>query len=96
MWLNFAYLLTAVYFAANILPTEAVPSALTRQLMIFHEPPVESVFKHTDQVTEHYITQRLDNFHRQNTRTFQMVPSFIPQYRFVHINGSINSNIWFL
>lgn len=73
MWLNVAFLLAAFYVAANLSPIEGVPSALTRQLMVFHEPPVESVFKHTDQVTEHFITQRLDNFHRQNPRTFQMV-----------------------
>lgn len=75
MCLSSAFLLTAVYLAANILPLEGVPSTLTRQLMIFHEPPVENILKYTDQVTEHYITQRLDNFHRQDTRTFQMVPS---------------------
>lgn len=75
MWLNLAFLSIALYLAANILPLEAVPSALTRQLQIFHEPPVESVFKQTDRVTEHYITQRLDNFNRQDSRTFQMVLS---------------------
>lgn len=73
MWLNLAFLSIALNLAANILPLEAVPSALTRQLLIFHEPPVESVFKQTDQVTEHYITQRLNNFNRQDSRTFQMV-----------------------
>lgn len=77
MWLNFAFLFTALNLAANILPLEAVPSALTRQLQIFHEPPVESVFKQTNQVTEHWITQRLDNFNRQDSRTFQMVPNKI-------------------
>lgn len=73
MWLNLAFLLAALNFAANILPLEAVPSALTRQLQIFHEPPVESVFKQTNKVTEHWITQRLDNFNNQDARTFQMV-----------------------
>lgn len=72
MWLNLAFLL-----AVAILPLEAVPSALTRQLQIFHEPPVESTFKQTNQVTEHWITQRLDNFNHQDPRTFQMVPTKI-------------------
>lgn len=73
MWLNLSFLLIALNLAANILPLEAVPSALTRQLLIFHEPPVESVFKQTNQITEHWITQRLDNFNHQDSRTFQMV-----------------------
>lgn len=75
MWLNLAFLLTALNLAANILPLEAVPSALTRQLQIFHEPPVESTFKQSNKVTEHWITQRLDNFNHQDSRTFQMVPN---------------------
>lgn len=77
MWLNSAFLLIVLKLAANLLPIEAVPSALTRQLMIFHEPPVESVFKQTHKVTEHWITQRLDNFNHQDSRTFQMVSNSI-------------------
>lgn len=73
MWLNLAFLLIALNLAGNFLPLEAVPSFLTRQNLIFHEPPVESVFKITNQVTEHWITQRLDNFNHQDPRTFQMV-----------------------
>lgn len=77
MWPNFEAFLAALFLVANILPLEAVPSALTRQLLIFHEPPVESTFKQADHVTEHYITQRLDNFNRQDPRTFQMVHSYL-------------------
>ena len=73
MWLNLVFLVTVQYLTGNILPVEAIPSALTRQLLIFHEPPVENVFKQSEQVTEHYITQRLDNFNPQDSRTFQMV-----------------------
>lgn len=66
-------LLFLSYLAANLLKVEAITSALTRQTLIFHEPPYENNLERADQVTEHYITQRLDNFDHQNPRTFQMV-----------------------
>lgn len=61
------------YFLANLLQLEAVSSALRRQSLIYHEPPFENNMERADQVSEHFITQRLDNFDRQNSRTFQMV-----------------------
>lgn len=73
MWQCLVFLLTALHLGVNILQIEAVPGALTRQLLIFHEPPVENIFKYAHPVTEHYITQRLDNFNHQDSRTFQMV-----------------------
>lgn len=77
MWLDSVFLLTVLYLVLNIMPLEAVPSALTRQLLIYHEPPVESTSKLTNEVTEHYITQRLDNFNHQDPRTFQMVSTIL-------------------
>lgn len=67
------FLLILSYLATNFLQVEAVTSALKRQTLIFHEPPVENNLERADQVTEHYIEQRLDNFDHQNNRTFQMV-----------------------
>lgn len=66
-------LLILSYLAANLLRVEAITSALKRQTLIFHEPPYENNLERADQVTEHYITQRLDNFDHQNQRTFKMV-----------------------
>lgn len=65
--------ITLPYFIANLLQIEAISSALKRQSLIYYEPPFENNMERADQVTEHYITQRLDNFDRQNPRTFQMV-----------------------
>lgn len=67
------FLLILSYLAANLLKVEAVTSALKRQKLIFHEPPYENNLERADQVTEHYVTQRLDNFDHQNPHTFQMV-----------------------
>ncbi|XP_031618081.1 putative serine protease K12H4.7, partial [Contarinia nasturtii] len=51
---------------------EAFSVALKRQTLIYHEPPHENNLKMSDQVIEHYITQRLDNFDHQNNLTFEM------------------------
>lgn len=64
--------------AVNVLQLTAAEaafesSALKRQSLIFHEPPYENIRERAELVTEHYITQRLDNFDHQNNRTFQMV-----------------------
>lgn len=67
-------LLVLLGVAVNLLRlAAAASSALKRQSLIFHEPPFENHHERADQVTEHYITQRLDNFDHQNPRTFQMV-----------------------
>lgn len=48
--------------------------ALQRQLLLHREPPIENYhYKSYDNVTEHFITQRVDNFDHQNKETFQMV-----------------------
>lgn len=52
---------------------ETFSTALKRQSLIFHEPPVENILEKSDQVSEHFITQRLDNFNHQDPRTFEMV-----------------------
>lgn len=67
------FLSVLLCLAANVLQLEAVSSALKRQSLIFYEPPVENNLERADQVTEHYIEQRLDNFNHQDSRTFQMV-----------------------
>lgn len=73
MFKQFVILLILSYLTENLSKVEAVTSALKRQTLIFHEPPYENNLERADQVTEHYITQRLDNFNHQNNRTFQMV-----------------------
>lgn len=41
---------------------------------IYYEPPVEATnARYFNQVTEHYFTQRLDNFDPNNWQTFNMV-----------------------
>lgn len=42
---------------------------------IFYEPPTEKVNVRAafDEVTEHYFTQRLDNFDARNSQTYLMV-----------------------
>lgn len=70
------YLILLLCFAASSLQMDAmsrVSTVLKRQSLIFHEPPVENILEKTNPVTEHYITQRLDNFSPQDTRTFRMV-----------------------
>lgn len=73
MFKQFVILLILSYSIIDLSKVEAVTSALKRQTLVFHEPPYENNLERTDQVTEHYITQRLDNFNHQNNRTFQMV-----------------------
>lgn len=67
------FILAVVCLAANVLQLEAYSVALKRQSLIFYEPPVENILERADQVSEHFITQRLDNFNHQDPRTFQMV-----------------------
>lgn len=70
------------YLTIHSIAAEAFSAALKRQMLIFYEPPYENYLKSNDQVTEHYITQRLDNFDHQNERTFQMVFTFFNHYFF--------------
>lgn len=67
------FILAAVGLAVNLSQLEAYSVALKRQSLIFYEPPVENILERADQVSEHFITQRLDNFNHQDPRTFQMV-----------------------
>lgn len=53
--------------------SEKITGALKRQSLIYYEPPFESNQERADQITEHYITQKMDNFNHQDKRTFQMV-----------------------
>lgn len=58
----------------HIVQSDDVSIALQRQLLIHHEPPFDNHFYGSNNnVTEHFITQRLDNFDHQNQETFQMV-----------------------
>lgn len=57
--------------------------ALKRQSVIFHEPPFEIHFQRDNHVTEHFITQQLDNFDHQNKNTFQMVKKIFALARIV-------------
>lgn len=59
--------------APNFVHGIFISGALKRQTLIFHEPPYENILERADQVTEHHITQRLDNFDHQNNQTFDMV-----------------------
>lgn len=57
----------------SVVQSEDGSVALKRQSMIFNEPPFEIHYQRDNHVTEHFITQRLDNFDHQNKETFQMV-----------------------
>lgn len=41
--------------------------------ILHHEPPVDRKNVRFDHVTEHWITQKLDNFDPTDSRIFQMV-----------------------
>lgn len=66
-------LLALLCLGSNILPSESIPSMLKGHSLIYHEPPVDVLFEDTNEITEHFITQRFDNFNHQDSRTFQMV-----------------------
>lgn len=68
---NMVLLCLTVLF--SVVQSEDGSVALKRQSVIFHEPPFEIHFQRDNHVTEHFITQRLDNFDHQNKETFQMV-----------------------
>lgn len=89
MFSRITLLLILSYLAANVLKVEAVSSALKRQTLIFHEPPHENNLERADQVTEHWITQRLDNFDHQNPHTFQMVFNESDFYLFLNFFSRI-------
>lgn len=76
MFVHKAFLLIILsYFASFglVCSTERVSGALKRQTLIYYEPPFESDQERADQITTHYVKQRLDNFDHQNKETFQMV-----------------------
>lgn len=68
--LNFLPCLALLF---SVVHTEEFSIALERQLLIHHEPPFENHGEKYSDVTEHFITQKLDNFDHQNKETFQMV-----------------------
>lgn len=71
MFHNTFVIITLLFLPLIQAKTESI--ALKRQTLIYHEPPFENNLERADTVTEHYITQRLDNFNNQDHRTFQMV-----------------------
>ncbi|XP_031639713.1 putative serine protease K12H4.7 isoform X2 [Contarinia nasturtii] len=73
--------LNFIHLQTQFMVAEAFSTILKRQMLIFHEPPFENNFIRSDQVIEHYITQRLDHFNHQNNFTFEM------RY--------LTNNIWF-
>lgn len=67
-------ILFALSFASVALAKSRSFSSLAKkQSLIHYEPPFENNFERTEQITEHYITQLLDNFDHQNKQTFEMV-----------------------
>lgn len=68
--LNFLPCLALLF---SVVQSKEFSIALERQLLIHHEPPYENNGEKYSDVTEHFITQKLDNFDHQNKETFQMV-----------------------
>lgn len=66
-------LIAACFLAATFLQTEAFSGFLRTKSLIFREPPVDELTTMSLDVSEHWITQKLDNFDPRDTRTFQMV-----------------------
>lgn len=67
-------LLASFCLATTRLQSDKYAFELKRHSLLHHEPPVKHKMQfQADQATEHFITQRLDNFNHQDTRTFQMV-----------------------
>lgn len=58
---------------AACVQTEALLGFSKSKSFLFREPPVDENNGRSEDVTEHWITQKLDNFDPTDTRTFQMV-----------------------
>lgn len=66
-------LLPCLALLFSVVQSEEFSIALERQLLIHREPPLENDGEKYNDVTEHFITQKVDNFDHQNNATFQMV-----------------------
>lgn len=66
-------LMIACLLIAAFLETEAFLGFTKSKSLLYREPPVDEFNVRSDDVTEHWITQKLDNFEPTDTRTFQMV-----------------------
>lgn len=69
--LNVLPYLAMLFF--NFVQSNKDSIALQRHLLMHHEPPFENHYRKANNVTEHFILQRVDNFDHQNKETFQMV-----------------------
>lgn len=66
-------LIAVCFLAAIFLQVEAFSGFLKTKSLIFREPPVDLLTTRSSDVSEHWITQKLDNFDPTDTRTFRMV-----------------------
>lgn len=65
--------MVACLLAVAFVQTEALVGFGKSKSLIFREPPLADDNVRSNDVTEHWITQKLDNFDPTDTRTFQMV-----------------------
>lgn len=66
-------LIVACVLVAVFVQTDALLGFRDSKSFLFREPPVDEDTVKSIDVTEHWITQKLDNFDPTDTRTFQMV-----------------------
>lgn len=66
-------LIVACLLVTAFVQTEALLGFRDSKSFLFREPPVDEDIVKSIDVTEHWITQKLDNFDPTDTRTFQMV-----------------------
>lgn len=65
-----------VVITALIVESQCLLGFTRKKSYIFYEPPTEENHQRIEDVTEHYITQKLNNFDPTDNRTFQMVKEF--------------------
>lgn len=66
-------LIVFVIITSLIVESQSLLGFTRKKSYIYYEPPTEENRQRIDDVTEHYITQKLDNFNPTDNRTFQMV-----------------------
>lgn len=66
-------LIVVCLLVAACVRTDALLGFRDSKSFLFREPPVDEDIVRSIDVTEHWITQKLDNFDPTDNRTFQMV-----------------------
>lgn len=63
----------ACLLAIALIQTHAFLGFTKKRSWLYYEPPIDGNQERLNDVSEHYIIQKLDNFDAQNQHTFRMV-----------------------